>query len=273
MITPTQAQSRIRDAPGLSLLIVAPAGCGKTEAMALRVAGLLERGQVPWPRKALVTTFSNRARDNIRERLQRHVPAAAIRDQVTVANFHGLAARIFRAHANVIGLDPQMTIPDSDWVGDQCRSRKLSFQRARDVQDILRAAKQQPLDDAAVRAALAGTGDRDAIEIEQQRVAEHRLTYDDLPRLAELILQDTAVADLYRCLFACVLVDEFQDLTPQLLRMIRHIGQGRTTYAGDIAQAIYGFAGAAPPRSCRTRPSPTYTRACSRASWWTSSRT
>jgi DNA helicase-2/ATP-dependent DNA helicase PcrA len=246
MITPTEAQSRIRDAPGLSLLIVAPAGCGKTEAMALRVAGLLERGQVPWPSKALVTTFSNRARDNIRERLQRHVPAAAIRDRVTVANFHGLAARVFRAHANVIGLDPQMIIPDSDWVGDQCRSRKLSFQRAHDAQDTLRTIKQQPLDDAAVRAALAGTGDRDAIEIEQQRVAEHRLTYDDLPRVAELILQDKSVADLYSCLFACVLVDEFQDLTPQLLRMIRHIGRGKTTYAGDIAQAIYGFAGAAP---------------------------
>ena len=41
--------------------------------MALRVAGLLERGQVPWPRRVLVPTFSNRARDNIRERLQRHL--------------------------------------------------------------------------------------------------------------------------------------------------------------------------------------------------------
>jgi DNA helicase-2/ATP-dependent DNA helicase PcrA len=129
MITPTKEQSRIRETAGLSLLIVAPAGCGKTEAMALRLAGLIERGQVPWPRKVLVTTFSNRARDNIRERLQRHLPPAAFRDRVTVANFHGLAARIFRAHANVIGLDPQMIIPDSDWVGDQCRSRRLSFQR------------------------------------------------------------------------------------------------------------------------------------------------
>jgi DNA helicase-2/ATP-dependent DNA helicase PcrA len=246
MITPTKEQSRIRETAGLSLLIVAPAGCGKTEAMALRLAGLIERGQVPWPRKVLVTTFSNRARDNIRERLQRHLPPAAFRDRVTVANFHGLAARIFRAHANVIGLDPQMIIPDSDWVGDQCRSRRLSFQRAHDVQETLRAVKQKPLDDAEVRAALAATGDRDAIAIEQQRIADHRLTYDDLPRVAELILQDKSVADLYSCLFACVLVDEFQDLTPQLLRMIRHIGYGKTTYAGDIAQAIYGFAGAAP---------------------------
>lgn len=246
MITPSKEQSRIRETPGLSLLIVAPAGCGKTEAMALRLGGLLERGQVPWPRKALVTTFSNRARDNIRERLQRHLPAAAVRDRVTVANFHGLAARIYRAHANVIGLDPQMIIPDSDWVGDQCRSRGLSFARARDVQETLRAVKQEPLDDAAVRAALAATGDRDAVAIERQRVADNRLTYDDLPRAAELILQDKSVADLYSCLFACVLVDEFQDLTPQLLRMIRHIGRGKTTYAGDVAQAIYGFAGAAP---------------------------
>jgi len=246
VITPTEAQQQIRDAPGLSLLIVAPAGCGKTEAMALRVAGLLERGQVPWPRRVLVTTFSNRARDNIRERLERHLPAAAVRDRVTVANFHGLAARVFRAHAGVIGLDPQMTIPDSDWVADQCRGRGLGFQRAAEVKGILQAVKQRPLDDGGVEAALAEAGDPDAIAIEAQRVAERRLTYDDLPRLAELILQDKAVADLYACLFACVLVDEFQDLTPQLLRMIRHIGEGKTTYAGDIAQAIYGFAGAAP---------------------------
>jgi hypothetical protein len=32
MITPTQAQSDIRDARELDLLVIAPAGCGKTEA-------------------------------------------------------------------------------------------------------------------------------------------------------------------------------------------------------------------------------------------------
>lgn len=246
MITPTAAQARIRDAPEPDLLVIAPAGCGKTEAMALRVAGLLERGQVTWPAKVLVTTFSNRARDNIRERLLRHLSQAAVRDRVVVANFHGLAARIFRAHANVIGLDPQMRIPDSDWVSDQCRSRRLSFARAGAVQDILRVIKQQPVDDAGVWAALTEAGDEVALDIERHRIAEQRLTYDDLPRLAELILHNEPVAGLYRCLFPRVIVDEFQDLTPQLLRMIRHVGLGRTTYAGDVAQGIYGFAGAAP---------------------------
>ncbi|HZV25068.1 MAG TPA: UvrD-helicase domain-containing protein, partial [Acidothermaceae bacterium] len=98
MIAPTPGQTDIRDTAELDLLIVAPAGCGKTEALALRVAGLVERGQVPWPKKLLVTTFSNRARDNVKERLRSHVSPLALRDRVDVANFHGLSARIFKAN-------------------------------------------------------------------------------------------------------------------------------------------------------------------------------
>lgn len=246
MVTPTDRQAEIREWAGLALLVIAPAGCGKTEAMALRVAGLIERGQVPRPTKVLVTTFSNRARDNIRDRLSSYLPRPVLRDRVAVCNLHGLAARLYQAHANVIGLDPAMKIPDSDWVGDQCRSRRLSYDRSRYVQEVLRTAKQQPFNDFEVMAELKEKGDQTACVIERQRIAENRLTYDDLPRVAELILQNDAVADLYRCHFASVIVDEFQDLTPQQLRMIQRLGYARTTYAGDLAQGIYGFAGAAP---------------------------
>ncbi|ALN14477.1 UvrD-helicase domain-containing protein [Acidipropionibacterium acidipropionici] len=77
-------------------------------------------------------------------------------------------------------------------------------------------------------------------------MAEKRLTYDDLPRVAELLLNDDAVASLYRNHFSAVIVDEFQDLTPQQLRIVNRIGLGKTTYAGDLAQGIYSFAGAQP---------------------------
>lgn len=246
MVTPTTAQQQIRDHEDLSLLVVAPAGCGKTEALALRIHGLLERGVVKSPRRILVTTFSNRARDNIRERLTSYVSTASMRDRVTVANFHGLSARIFRAHAAVIGLDPDWIIPESDWVGEQCRSRGLTFQSSGAVQDLLRETKQEPVDDATVEKRLARAGLSDALDIERQRIAERRLTYDDLPRLAELILADDAVADLYRQHFGAVIVDEFQDLTPQQLRIVNRIGRGKTTFGGDLAQGIYGFAGARP---------------------------
>ncbi|MFD9666724.1 UvrD-helicase domain-containing protein [Rhodococcus sp. NPDC059968] len=246
MLAPTLAQQQIRDYNGLSLLAIAPAGCGKTEALALRIQGLLTRSEVVPPRKILVTTFSNRARDNIRERLQAHTHPAQLRDRVTIANFHGLAARIVRAHATVVGVDPSADLPESDWVGEQCRRLGLQYKAIGVIQNVLRDAKQEPLDDGEVEQLLIATGNVNALNIERQRRQENRLTYDDLPRLAELILQRDGVADLYRNHFAAVVVDEFQDLTPQQLRIINRIGYQKTTYAGDVAQGIYGFAGARP---------------------------
>src|SRR3954454_11358194 len=138
MVEPTQAQIDIREHPGLDLLVVAPAGCGKTEALALRVHGLLQRGAAAPPRRILITTFSNRARDNIRDRLASYLSPSAMRDRVAIANFHGLSARIFRAHASVIGLSPTLIIPNSDWVGEQCRSKGLNFKLSGAVQELLR---------------------------------------------------------------------------------------------------------------------------------------
>jgi len=246
MLNPTHAQRQIRDHNDLSLLAIAPAGCGKTEALALRIQGLLARGDVAPPRRILVTTFSNRARDNIRERLQAHLPSAQLRGLVTISNFHGLSARIVRAHAALIGIDPTVALPENDWVGEQCRRRGLQYKAIGAVQDILRETKQEPLDDIEVERLLITAGNTNALEIERQRRQENRLTYDDLPRLAEVILQHDGVADLYRNHFAAVVVDEFQDLTPQQLRIINRIGYQKTTYAGDLAQGIYVFAGARP---------------------------
>ena len=246
MIEPTPRQAEIRNYKELDLVVVAPAGCGKTEALALRVQGLLDRGAAPAPTRILVTTFSNRARDNIRTRLRAYLSPNAIHDHVTVANFHGLSARIFRAHAAVIGLDPLMEIPESDWVRAQCQQLGLDFPSQGAVEDALRIAKQKPSDDAAVEQELIRSGITAALLIERQRLSDNRLTYDDLPRLAELILQNPAVAQLYQNHFAAVIVDEFQDLTPQQFRIVNSFGYQKTTYAGDLAQGIYGFAGADP---------------------------
>jgi DNA helicase-2/ATP-dependent DNA helicase PcrA len=246
MLKPTPAQLDIKAHPGLDLLITAPAGCGKTEALGLRVAGLIDQGAVAAPRKVLVTTFSNRARDNIRDRIRTHVSPTSMRDRVTIANFHGISARIFKAHAEVIGLDPGLLIPDSDWVGEECRRQRVNLTDAAAVSELLRRIKQEAVDDAAVMEQLEAAGNSTAIQIEQLRVSEGRLTYDDLPRVAELILAHDEVADAYSNHFSAVIVDEFQDLTPQQLRIVNRIGAGRTTYAGDLAQGIYTFAGARP---------------------------
>lgn len=246
MMQHTKAQLDIRDAVARDLLVVAPAGCGKTEALALRIQGLLQRGDVAAPQKILVTTFSNRARDNIRDRLSDYLATSAMRERVTITNFHGLAARLFRAHANVIDLSPDLVLPDGDWVGAQARSKGFDFNATAAIQKALRVVKQEARNDAEVDELLQGPGLEGALAMERLRIQEGRLTYDDLLRLAELILEHDAVADLYRAHFGAVVVDEFQDLTPQQLRVVNRIGYKRTTYAGDLAQGIYGFAGAKP---------------------------
>ena len=243
-ITPKQAQ--VLDHKGLSLLIIAPAGCGKTETLALRVRGLLDQQAVRASQRILVATFTKRARDNMHDRLSHYLTPREMREAVTVCNFHGLFARIIQAHSNVIGLDPKrLTMPEHDWVGERCRALKLKG-LTNDVKSDISSAKRRALNDEQVLAELQGSGNQYAFMIEEQRQAESRLTYDDLPRLAELILANDEVAALYRQHFGAIIVDEFQDLTPQQLRVVQRIGYKKTTYAGDIAQGIYAFAGAQP---------------------------
>lgn len=246
MIKPTEKQRAVHDLADLDLLIVAPAGCGKTEALAMRVAGMLERGQVPFPRRVLVTTFTNRARENIRARLANYVSPAQMRNSVTVHNFHGLSARIVQAHSEVIGMDSGMQLPENDWVRIQCHARSLSWDQIQAVETELSSLKRQALSDDQIEMALIESGDAIALDIERQRKRDQVLTYDDLPRLAELILENPVVAGLYQNHFAALIVDEYQDLTAQQLRLVNRIGWSRTTYAGDLAQGIYSFAGAEP---------------------------
>ncbi|MGP9529606.1 UvrD-helicase domain-containing protein [Glutamicibacter sp. AOP5-A2-18] len=243
---PTLRQKEIRDAPELGLLITAPAGCGKTEALALRIKGLIDHGRVLHPRRILVLTFTNRAKDNIQERMRDYLEAHTIRNHVTVHNFHGLSARIIRSHGNLVGLDDEWHLPTSDWIGMEARERGLSWRQASFVRSNLQKAKQDTVCDEEVLSRLAKLEHPLTLGIEQKLIVEKILTYDDLPRLADLILETDQVSELYKEHFCAVIVDEFQDLTPQQLRIVQHIGRGRTTYAGDLAQGIYSFTGADP---------------------------
>lgn len=245
-VSPTAAQLRIRDSEALGMLVTAPAGCGKSEALALRVQGMIRRGFAVGGRRILVATFSNRAKDNIRDRLKIYLTPSEMRDKVTVINFHGLSARLYRSHAGAIGFDPEWRLPENNWVREQCQRIGLVWGQISGVERALQRVKLEAIDDAEVMKQLEAIGNVDAITIENQRLDDKQLTYDDLPRLAELILANDGVADLYREHFAAVVVDEFQDLTPQQLRIINRMGDAKTTYAGDLAQGIYGFTGARP---------------------------
>ena len=190
------------------------------------------------------TSAGVRIRGNVRTRRTNGTPCPGRSRSRRVGRPRGTgfvatsSARIFQAHAAVIGLDPHMLMPENDWVRLQSHGRSLHWDTIHAVEHALSSLKREALSDSEIERFLEDAGEDLALEIERQRRAENRLTYDDLPRMAELILANDKVASLYYNHFAAVIVDEYQDLTPQQLRLVNRIGLNRTTYAGDLAQGI-----------------------------------
>ena len=100
------------------VLVLAGAGTGKTRVLTTRLAHILLTGKArPW--NCLAVTFTNKAANEMRNRVRNQVGAAA--EQVWLGTFHALAARILRKHAPLVGLESSFTILDAD---DQIRLLK-----------------------------------------------------------------------------------------------------------------------------------------------------
>jgi DNA helicase-2/ATP-dependent DNA helicase PcrA len=245
MTAPNAKQEQLANLAVSEILVIAPAGCGKTEALAVRAAAVCSRGLVRPPRKVLAVTFSNKAKANLAARV-RMVMGAEWRDKVTVTNFHGLAGRLIQAHGKQLGLPMEVKFPEKTWRARAARELGVRWQDSDDFEAALREAKQDAAADDIVMERLVRDGNPMAIAFEERLRADSRLDYDDLLRHAARLLSIPEVRHLYQAHFGMVMVDEVQDLTLMQLGIIQAIGAGRTTYAGDPAQGIYSFAGAQP---------------------------
>ena len=101
------------------VLVLAGAGTGKTAALTARLAHLIATRKA-WPSQILAVTFTNKAAREMKERVSA-ISGGAIEGMPWLGTFHSVAARMLRSHAELVGLQSNFTILDTD---DQLRVLK-----------------------------------------------------------------------------------------------------------------------------------------------------
>jgi DNA helicase-2/ATP-dependent DNA helicase PcrA len=235
------------------LLILAGAGSGKTRVIAYRLAYLLETGRAA-PEEILAVTFTNKAADEMRERVERLVGRMDCR-RVWLSTFHAFAARLLRREGARIGVAPDFVIYDT---ADQLATlrrvlKELGLDERLHPPRLLAALISRAKNRMEPPADAGGTSLRReqmaeiAARYQALLAASGALDFDDLLLGAvELLETDEAVRTRYARQFRYILVDEYQDTNrPQYLLVRRLAAAHRNVcVVGDPDQSIYGWRGA-----------------------------
>ena len=105
------AQRRAVEVPGGALLILAGPGSGKTRVIAHRIAYLVrERDVAPW--RVLAVTFTNKAANEMRERVEDLLGTDGL--DVSMGTFHSFCARVLRRDGEAIGIPSDYAIYATD---------------------------------------------------------------------------------------------------------------------------------------------------------------
>lgn len=91
-----------------ALLVAAGPGTGKTRTLVGRILHLLDRGVTP--DKLVALTFSNKAGEEMRERVERFAPEAA--PKIWVGTFHAFGLELLRRYWHQAGLPPRARVLD-----------------------------------------------------------------------------------------------------------------------------------------------------------------
>ncbi|MCA9189454.1 MAG: UvrD-helicase domain-containing protein [Pirellulaceae bacterium] len=233
------------------LLILAGPGSGKTRVVTYRIAHLLSEG-IPSD-QILALTFTNKAADEMRQRLRGMIPDAG----VWIGTFHRFCSRLLRSYAPMVGLAENFTIYDTDDslsvlrdVISDTDDLPETHPPARILQAISGAKSRLigPDDYEPQRLSTLGAAVKRFYPAYQRRLLEsNALDFDDLLMHTAHLMRDNPetraeLDDRYRF----VLVDEYQDTNMAQYMIVRALSVNHPNLAvtGDPDQAIYGWRGA-----------------------------
>jgi DNA helicase-2/ATP-dependent DNA helicase PcrA len=236
------------------VLVVAGAGSGKTRVLTHRIAHLITACGVK-PQEILAITFTNKAADEMKSRLE-GVLGGVVRT-MWVMTFHAACGRILRKEAARLGYRQNFTIYDQ---ADQVRLTKAVLEELdrdpkrfvpRGIHSQISMAKNQLVSPAEYRSRVASFYDQtvaDAYDLYQRRLhASNAVDFDDLLMLTVEVLERFPEARTrWQKAFRYVLVDEYQDTNHAQYRLLQLLaGEHKNLFVvGDPDQSIYAFRGA-----------------------------
>ena len=219
-----------------NVLVCAGPGTGKTATLIGWILHQIEKEGTE-PREILAITFTNKAADELRDRLQKQIGAKA--NDVLVGTFHAVSYRFLKE------LEPEtgMIYDRNNRVNlfkilfpelDRTEIHKLS--RAYEVSYEANPTRQE-------------VEFQDYFRAYDEHLAEnHAVDLSGIIRRANDLLRQAPGSITSR--FKCLAIDEFQDINPVQYEFVRILsGNGQATPAirvfaiGDPNQSVYGFRG------------------------------
>lgn len=257
-LNPAQRDAVVNfDSPSL---IIAGAGSGKTRVLTSRIAYMIERGVAPF--NILALTFTNKAAEQMRERIAQMLPDNRSR-HIRMGTFHSVFSRILRENAGRIGFPESFTIYDSsdsrNLVKTVVRELNLPDEKYKPnaVASRISYAKNCLVTPGAYLANSAYAAEDRQMQIPEfgniyniycQRCKRNgAMDFDDLLLQTNVLLRDCPdVLARYQEQFKYILVDEYQDTNYAQYVIIRRLSQthSKVCVVGDDAQSIYSFRGA-----------------------------
>lgn len=238
------------------VLMLAGAGTGKTAALTARLAWIIAN-RMAWPSEILAVTFTNKAAREMKDRIGSMI-GEAVEGMPWLGTFHSIGAKMLRNHAELIGLQSNFTILDTD---DQLRLLKQLIQ-AEEIDDKRFPARllaglidgwknkaKLPDDlDASDNEAFANGKGQKLYQLYQDRLkALNACDFGDLLLLPVMLLRkERSILESYQKRFQYILVDEYQDTNSVQYLWLRLLAQARKNICvvGDDDQSIYSWRGA-----------------------------
>lgn len=236
-----------------AVLVIAGAGSGKTRVLTSRIAHIVEDLGVS-PYNVLAITFTNKAADEMKERLSSLIDGV---EDMWVCTIHAMCVRLLRYGAEKIGYERDFSIySESDKekvlkrviVGLGLENDKY-YKTAKNLISSRKNKNMTVEEFETENAKMRDVGNYVKImnEYEAELRRSNAFDFDDLLIKAyELLSTDKETLDKFSSRFKYIHIDEFQDTNAVQYGIVKMLSvkHGNIFAVGDDDQSIYGWRGA-----------------------------